>query len=154
MNRTAKITNIIEKRQPLANKIEEVKQNLNDLSSTINHLEEYRQKLLDKVDEPSITGRLKEINFSEIRADILSELQALIKLKTRFSRDTLNIGVIGRARQGKSRLLQSLTGLTKAEIPDGSVNTVRESAARFTITLMLRHMVKSISIQNVLLWMR
>jgi hypothetical protein len=40
-------------------------------------------------------------------------------LKNRFSRDTLNIGVIGRARQGKSRLLQSLTGLSAAEIPDG-----------------------------------
>jgi hypothetical protein len=41
------------------------------------------------------------------------------KLRVRFSRDTLNIGVVGRARQGKSRLLQSLTGLTAAEIPDG-----------------------------------
>jgi len=36
-----------------------------------------------------------------------------------FSRSTLNIGVIGRARQGKSRLLQSLTGLGTEEIPSG-----------------------------------
>src|SRR5207253_2782297 len=28
-------------------------------------------------------------------------------------------GVVGRARQGKSRLLQSLTGLSAVEIPDG-----------------------------------
>ncbi len=120
MNRTAKITNILEKRQPLATQIEEVKENLNNLSSKLSDLEDYRQQLLGSVDEPSITGRLKEIDFSKIEQDILSELQALGKLKTRFSRTTLNIGVIGRARQGKSRLLQSLTGLTKAEIPDGS----------------------------------
>jgi hypothetical protein len=48
------------------------------------------------------------------------EVEALGKLKVRFWRDTLNIGVVGRARQGKSRLLQSLTGLTAAEIPDGN----------------------------------
>lgn len=120
MNRTAQIANIIEKRQPLANKIEKVKVNLNSLSSELSYLEDYRQQLLDRVDEPSITGRLKEIDFSKIQQNIVSDLQALGKLKTRFSRDTLNIGVIGRARQGKSRLLQSLTGLTAAEIPDGS----------------------------------
>ena len=120
MNRSAQIANIIEKRQPLANKIEEVKVNLNSLSSRLSYLEDYRQQLLSKVDEPTITGRLKEIDFSKIQQNIASELQVLDKLKTRFSRDTLNIGVIGRARQGKSRLLQSLTGLTAAEIPDGS----------------------------------
>lgn len=120
MSKTAKITNIIENRQPLANKIEEVKENLNNLSSTLSYLENYRQQLIGRVDEPSITGRLKEIDLSKIQHDILFELQALGKLKIRFSRGTLNIGVIGRARQGKSRLLQSLTGLTKAEIPDGS----------------------------------
>ncbi|NEP36010.1 hypothetical protein [Moorena sp. SIO3B2] len=120
MDRTAQIAYILEKRQPLANKIEQVGVNLNSLYSRLSYLDNYRQKLLEKVDEPSINGRLKEIDFSKIQQDIVSELQALAKLKTRFSRDTLNIGVIGRARQGKSRLLQSLTGLTAAEIPDGS----------------------------------
>jgi len=76
--------------------------------------------LLEKVDDPTITGRLREIDLSKINLNIQSELYTLDKLKTRFSRPTLNIGVIGRARQGKSRLLQSLTGLTKDEIPDGS----------------------------------
>ncbi len=31
----------------------------------------------------------------------------------------MNLGVVGRARQGKSRLLQSITGLSTSEIPDG-----------------------------------
>lgn len=38
----------------------------------------------------------------------------------RFSRSTLTIGTIGRSGQGKSRLLQSLTGLDDRVIPAGS----------------------------------
>ncbi|GBF81487.1 hypothetical protein [Aphanothece sacrum] len=120
MSRTSQITQIINKRQPLTKNIEKTEVNLNRIAYRLSHLEEHRQSLLNKVDEPNIIGRLKEIDFSKIQQDIASELQALNKLKRRFSRDTLNIGVIGRARQGKSRLLQSLTGLSKAEIPDGS----------------------------------
>ncbi|MDY7007838.1 MAG: hypothetical protein SWX82_28855 [Cyanobacteriota bacterium] len=118
--RVQQITAIIEQRQPLVNKIEGVKKNLELLSSALNKLENYRDELVDKLDDPKVIGQLKEINTSPIQRNISSELDTLYKLKTRFSRDTLNIGVVGRARQGKSRLLQSLTGLTTAEIPDGS----------------------------------
>jgi ABC-type phosphate/phosphonate transport system ATPase subunit len=44
-------------------------------------------------------------------------LVILEKLQARFSCDTLNIGVIGIMRQGKSTLLQSLTGLGNNVIP-------------------------------------
>jgi len=120
MNKTAQITNIIQKRQPLVGKIAEVQKNLNSLTLILASLETCRKHLLEKVDDPAITGRLREIDLSKIDLNIKAELYTLDKLKIRFSRPTLNIGVIGRARQGKSRLLQSLTGLTKDEIPDGS----------------------------------
>ncbi|MDZ8026620.1 MAG: hypothetical protein RMX97_18270 [Nostoc sp. DedQUE11] len=119
MDRTTLITTIIQKRQPLAQRIELVEGNLKTLSTSLHQVEEYRNHLLKQVDEPNVIGRLEEINFSNIQLTIASELEALTKLKNRFSRDTLNIGVVGRARQGKSRLLQSLTGLSAAEIPDG-----------------------------------
>ena len=44
----------------------------------------------------------------------------LDRLLTRFRRPTLNIGVAGTAKQGKSTLLQSLTGLSDKVIPSGS----------------------------------
>ncbi|MBD2773541.1 hypothetical protein [Iningainema tapete] len=119
MDVTTRITNIIEKRKPLAKRIEGVEGNLKTLSVALHQLEEHRNNLLTQVNDSAVTGKLKEIDFSNIQLTITSELQALIKLKNRFSRDTLNIGVVGRARQGKSRLLQSLTGLSAAEIPDG-----------------------------------
>ncbi|MBC1240284.1 hypothetical protein [Nostoc sp. 2RC] len=119
MNRTTVITSILEKRKPLAGRIQLVEGNLKTLSKAMYQLEESRDRLLKQVDDGNVIGKLEEINFSNIQLTIASELEALTKLKNRFSRDSLNIGVVGRARQGKSRLLQSLTGLSAAEIPDG-----------------------------------
>ena len=39
------------------------------------------------------------------------------RLEKRFNRETINISVVGRARQGKSRLLQSISGLRDEVIP-------------------------------------
>jgi hypothetical protein len=119
MDRTTLITNILEKRKPLAQRIQQVEGNLKTLSTALDQVEQYRNHLLKQVDDPNVIGKLEEISFSNIQLTIASELEALTKLKNRFSRDTLNIGVVGRARQGKSRLLQSLTRLSAAEIPDG-----------------------------------
>lgn len=119
MDVTTRIANIIEKRKPLAQKIEGVEENLKTLSAVLQRLDEHRNYLSKQIGDANIIGKLKEVDFSHIQLAIVSELEALTRLKNRFSRDTLNIGVIGRARQGKSRLLQSLTGLSAAEIPDG-----------------------------------
>jgi hypothetical protein len=126
MDVTTCISKIIEKRKPLAHRIERVEGNLKNLSAALHKLEERRNYLSTEVDDSVVVGRLNSIDFSKIQlandlrcASFASELAALTKLKNRFSRDTLNIGVVGRARQGKSRLLQSLTGLSAVEIPDG-----------------------------------
>ncbi len=121
INKTTQILSIIEKRRPLALQIKNVEDNLRSLINTLIDLESYKNQLITKIDESHIVGRLQEIDCSKIQTEIETELLALAKLKGRFERDTLNIGVIGRARQGKSRLLQSLTGLTSAEIPDGDL---------------------------------
>lgn len=118
-NRSAKIASIIEQRRPLKGKIGVVKENINTLASNLRNLAECRDRLMAQVDDQKVAVCLKEISFLTIQQQIAEELAALTKLEARFSRDTLNIGVVGRARQGKSRLLQSLTGLTAAEIPDG-----------------------------------
>ncbi len=119
MQRAERITAIIEKRKPLVQKIESVQAKLSSLQTALGELEEYRKKLIDLVDDEVVRGRLETIEVSPIHQDLSNETANLDKLKTRFSRDTLNIAVVGRARQGKSRLLQSLTGLSSAAIPDG-----------------------------------
>ena len=117
--RATQITRIIQKRTPLAQKIETVETNLKALSEALRQLEKQRGHLLERVSDPGTSHRLNEVDCSTIQKSINLELVALKSLKSRFSRNTLNIGVVGRARQGKSRLLQSLTGLSRAEIPDG-----------------------------------
>lgn len=117
--RTARIASIIEKRQPLATRIEKVEANLQILSSALHGLEQHRHQLLSQADDVETRGRLQEINLTSIQNNINAEIGTLSKLRTRFSRQTINIGVIGRAGQGKSRLLQSLSGLSTDEIPSG-----------------------------------
>jgi hypothetical protein len=63
---------------------------------------------------------LKGFQTEEIRRDIAKAIELLRVLETRYARNTINIGVSGRARVGKSTLLQSMSGLTDEQIPTGS----------------------------------
>ena len=117
MDRTAKINQIIDKRKPLSQKITQVETNLRNLTDELYRLEEHRHQLLSKIDDSATQEKLQNLDFSQFQNDISKNLGALSKLRERFSRDTLNIGVVGRMRQGKSRLLQTLSGLTNDEIP-------------------------------------
>jgi hypothetical protein len=130
INRTARIASIIEKRRPLAQNIEGVETNLKSLASALRNLEDNRNQLLTRVDDANVKGQLKEIDFSSIQLNIAAELEGLGKLRVRFSRDTLNIGVVGRMKQGKSTLLQSLSGLDNDVIParkGGACTAVRST---------------------------
>jgi hypothetical protein len=117
-NRAERITSIIEKRRPLVVQIERVLENLKTLDEAARDFEVTRDQISALADE-EVRGMLRDVDFGTIRVRINDEVQALTRLKTRFSRNTLNIGVVGRARQGKSRMLQSLSGLSALEIPDG-----------------------------------
>lgn len=117
-NRTEQIAAVIEKRRPLVAHVERVLENLKVLDGSIHELEATREQVSAQADE-DVRGRLRDVDFGPICVRINDEVQTLTRLKSRFSRDTLNIGVVGRARQGKSRMLQSLSGLSAVEIPDG-----------------------------------
>lgn len=60
--------------------------------------------------------------------DFVSRLNGYVaslgELEAEFTRDTLNIGVSGAARTGKSTTLQRITGLTDQQIPSGGLNPV------------------------------
>ncbi|MDF0556188.1 hypothetical protein [Kamptonema sp. UHCC 0994] len=118
--RSVRIASIIEKRKPLAQRIEKVETNLQSLASEMGQLENSRNQLITAANtEPRIADALRQIDFSRINLSIFTELENLKKLKARFNRQNLNLGVVGIARQGKSRLLRSLSGLSSAVIPDG-----------------------------------
>lgn len=109
--RSEVIASIIEKRRPILQKIEGVETNLRILTSMLDDIESCQNQLIASLDEREIIEQLREINFTAIKPSISAGVEALVKLKARLSRNKLNIGIIGRARQGKSELLESLTGL-------------------------------------------
>ncbi|RZB13779.1 hypothetical protein StrepF001_42305 [Streptomyces sp. F001] len=54
-----------------------------------------------------------------LRSEVAATLEDLRAARCRFVRPTINIGVSGKARVGKSTLLQSVSGLSDDQIPTG-----------------------------------
>ena len=63
---------------------------------------------------------LDMLNLSPIHLGIAEFIAGLQAVKARFSRQTINIGVSGAARMGKSTLLQAISGLRDEHIPTGA----------------------------------
>ncbi|MGF1589649.1 MAG: hypothetical protein ACFCU7_10460 [Pleurocapsa sp.] len=118
LERTKRIQAILSCRLPLREKIASVEANLRSLAHCLSTLVQNRDFLISQITAPEVQN-LQQLNFGQLQTQIRSQLAELDLLKNRFNRDTINIGVIGRAGQGKSHLLQSLTGLSSNEIPTG-----------------------------------
>lgn len=133
MSKAEQIESIITQRHPIARKIEDVESHLRKLRDSIQNLEENRLQQLRyySSEDSEIQSKLNRINLTKFRESFSKELESLRYLKARFSRNTLNIGVIGRMGQGKSTLLQSLSGLQNDVIPAHSGKAC--TAARSTI---------------------
>ncbi|MEA5596631.1 dynamin family protein [Rivularia sp. UHCC 0363] len=117
--RTARINAIIQQRQRFSSRIERDKANLSACKLALLNLSQHQSEFLARGVDATSAQRLGEINF-EVINQIDGVLGLLEKLRYRCTRSTINIAVVGYARQGKSLLLQSLTGLNNKVIPDGS----------------------------------
>ena len=68
-------------------------------------------------ENPMFEQCLEDASPNQVIEEAKNALSQIERLEKRFSRDTVNISVVGRARQGKSRLLQSISGLANEVIP-------------------------------------
>jgi hypothetical protein len=119
--RTEKIAEIDAERGRNAAAAGELGVGLSGISAALEHLDQVRLDLLSRVEDDAMDMLASlAVPLRELSERVAREQAELDRVLARLRRPTLNIGIVGRARQGKSRFLQSLTGLTAREIPDGS----------------------------------
>lgn len=104
------------------------------------HLGQVNSTLDELVSSPTTTAELADharaFKQRDLRGKVAQSLGALNILRTRLSRPTVNIGVSGQARVGKSTLLQTIAGLTDEQVPTGEgipVTAVRSRIFHSTV---------------------
>ena len=110
--------------QDKLNRIIEARRNhLGELNNLVNQWQEFYTKIsaslsdVEKAEskETGIRGSAAEMRDILLKInDVKNDTE---KIRTRFSRETVCVGIGGAARMGKSTLLQTITGLTDTQIP-------------------------------------
>ncbi len=118
----AVIADVLEQRHKKVLMLEQVQSGLAELEMQLDSLQEMAAEIEaepDNVPDEIIKLASKiSTHFNNGFPDEVAELNVSISnLTKRFSKETINIGVAGKARQGKSTLLQQISGLTNQEIP-------------------------------------
>ena len=113
-------SNIISARQQSKADIESKIGYINELDGRLQELSRTREYVLNQLDGADAEA-MQEIdgNITTIREKVDTLRTELNRLRNRYSRDTVNIGIVGVPKQGKSTFLQALTGLDESIIPTG-----------------------------------
>ena len=121
MNIQDQIKTILDSRKNQLPKVKAEIERWNKISGDLKYLNQVIHSILQEHALPDdLAHLLKNIPLESIDNKIPNVLADLSWLKQRFSRNTINIGVSGRARVGKSTLLQKISGLGEQQIPTGS----------------------------------
>ena len=113
--RTERIRSLLARRKPIAVKVQGAIEALGLLGGGLNNLVQAAADCAVPTAERISTRAL------DFAGRLAVEQSALRHLAQRFDRQTLNIGVSGMSRQGKSRLMRTLTGLGDELIPTGEL---------------------------------
>lgn len=126
MDIVGKIENIVNKRQEKIPQIIQMQQRLKQINEVVCNLENTCQEMLEESSDThrnmkkeyfGILEQLRTINTRNFH-DCYGDAQDLLEqLKKRFSRKQIHISFVGRAGQGKSLLMQNISGLSGEIIP-------------------------------------
>jgi len=115
------IAEVLEQRHQKVLMLEKVHTGLVELEMQLESLEQMADEVREEADDipqkmVALTTKIAR-PLTGIREEVTELNAAIVSLTKRFSKETINIGVAGKARQGKSTLLQQISGLTTQEIP-------------------------------------
>lgn len=120
---SARLARIIQERQRLLPTVralvaawEDIGQKLDDLGDSVS--------LLTKVAPDELAPLGHQLKSHELNALVSENLRRLRVLEARFGRQSINLGVSGQARVGKSTLLQAISGLDDEQVPTGTGHPV------------------------------
>lgn len=121
MSVRAVIAEVLDQRHSKVLLLEKVHHGLAELEM---HLDNLQQMAIEiEADAEAVPTELISLTaqitqpLSGLQAEVTQLNAAVTNLTKRFSKETINIGVAGKARQGKSTLLQKISGLSNKEIP-------------------------------------
>ncbi len=126
-----KIEEIIKKRETeRLPKIMQKLQFIRDILEVVKGLEKFQQEILEQEklgvnnilleQVPQVASTIKELELTTILTRIDNFKKELERLEKRFSRKSIQIALIGYARKGKSKFLQSVSNLGDDVIPTSS----------------------------------
>ena len=103
-----------------AQKRPEIEKNLQTIDALLAAIRDTCGKASAVADRYSgLKTALQSVSFNDAENRLNEARKACEDALTRLRRDSINIGVAGKARQGKSMILQMLTGLDDKQIPTG-----------------------------------
>jgi len=116
-----RIATILENRRVHATKAAE---SLAKLRAANESLDSWKSSVEALANDPKATAEIRELagskSIDEMRERLNSAIALQHRLYARFSRSTVNLGVSGQARVGKSQLLQTISGLGDDALPTGT----------------------------------
>lgn len=115
------ITDVLEKRHLKVLTLEKVHSGLAELEMQLESLQQMATEVEEEAEEipqdiVKLTAKIATY-MSGLQQDVMQLNASIVSLTKRFTKETINIGVAGKARQGKSTLLQKISGLSTKEIP-------------------------------------
>lgn len=124
---TEQIDEIISKRKSQTGQIDEAISKLEKADSCISKIREIQSDLSSEnsnykslFQSTELESKIADISLKEYYETSEKYMKELKRLKSRFERDELHISIVGRMRQGKSALIQTITGLKENVIPSSN----------------------------------
>lgn len=112
---------IINRRKAKIPEIEKKYNKVAGLNNAIEDVQRLKNEILDNVERmniaPDVKARIQAVDITDFSTAFQKFDKQYREVIARFSRDEINIAVVGAARQGKSLLLQSISNLDNKVIP-------------------------------------
>lgn len=125
-NIVAVVNNILDERKRMLPGLGREYKRIEQLDAELGAFRDDLIALIDmcKDNEPLYAAKHAIEPIDKVLEENKARRHSIAELQAEFDRDSLNIGVSGAARTGKSTTLQHITGLTDQQIPSGGLNPV------------------------------